>query len=283
MHVTLRCRCIPLAATGPSLPTAATGIASPEDAPSEQHKAVQLQCWSAEPPASKDQQTASADQAASIRSPASSMLAQDAGALSLVQDSPVPRHSSSSSSFSSDAACVCIISPEHDWPEHAEHTALLAVDGAKPPCSDNQEFIVALNSSMKPLAAPVDTAASNQQHSSCDIRQRMSCWWAATTQPDRLAALRKMFAMGSLAGTASGIMAGLTGMGGEQPVLQWQLRRDKRTAAEAVSCMRHMSAFPYAVKTVSTVSNLIVLSRQSSTSSCTCEWGFLLCTQLPAN
>lgn len=195
--------------------TAADGIPTPEDAPSAQHKIVQLECSSAERSALTVQPVASADQAPSICSPASSLPTQDAGALTLVQDSPVPRQSSSSS-ISSDAACVCIITPDHDWPEDAEHTALLTIDGAKPPCSDNQEFIGALNSSKKPLAAPAEAAEGSQEHNRGTFRERMSCWWAAVTHPDRLAALRKMFAMGSLAGTASGIMAGLTGMGGEQ-------------------------------------------------------------------
>jgi hypothetical protein len=43
----------------------------------------------------------------------------------------------------------------------------------------------------------------------------MLSWWSTVTQPDRLAILRKMLMMGSIAGTASGIMAGLTGMGGK--------------------------------------------------------------------
>jgi hypothetical protein len=196
------------------VPTAANGITSTADASTDQHKAVQLECWSAERSALTSQQVTNADQAPDIRSPASSATAQNAGAVCLKQDSPVPRQSSSSS-ISSDAACVCIISPDQNWTEDAEHTALLAIDGAKPPCSDNQELIAALNSSKKPSAAPAQAADGSQGCSRGCLRERMSCWWRGVTQPDRLAALRRMFAMGSLAGTASGIMAGLTGMGGE--------------------------------------------------------------------
>lgn len=158
------------------------------------------------------QQPDCVDQAHSIHSPASPLASPDAGAL---QDSPVPRQSSSSS-ISSDAACICIISPEQNWAEDGENTALLTVDGHKAaPSSDMGSTLTTLGDSQKALAASIPTADSSLERSGSGLKQRMASWWAAVTRLERLAALRRMFAMGSLAGTASGIMAGLTGMGGE--------------------------------------------------------------------
>lgn len=141
------------------------------------------------------------------------LTADSTGDLPAGQASPVQRRStsrgSSSSSLASDVQCVCIISPDQPCDTDMEDVALLSSTGAaKQPLSDCQ---VDANGGCQPQVG----AASCCQGAGCSLKSRMLCWWSTVTQPDRLAILHKMLMMGSIAGTASGIMAGLTGMGGE--------------------------------------------------------------------
>jgi hypothetical protein len=133
------------------------------------------------------------------------------GKLPAGQAAPVQRRStsrgSSSSSLASDVQCVCIISPDQPGNTDKEDVALLSsATAAKQLLSDCQADTP---------GGCQPQGASCCQGAVCGLKSRMRCWCSIVTQPDRLAALRKMLMMGCLAGTASGIMAGLTGMGGK--------------------------------------------------------------------
>lgn len=123
------------------------------------------------------------------------------------------RHSTSrdsnSASIATEAQCVCLVSPEQPWETDTEDVALLCTTGAsKQPLSDSQQHIA---SKVKLLL--VEPTAS-KQHPGPGLKGRVQLWWAAAMQPEKLVVVRRMLMMGSVAGTASGIMAGLTGMGG---------------------------------------------------------------------
>lgn len=152
----------------------------------------------------------------SIQDPAAlSLPAECADALSLHDHSHEQRHStsreSSNGSAASQAQCVCLVSPEQPWEADTEDVALLASTGAaKQPLSDLQQHITVK------MQLPLVEPTASKQHPGPGLRGRVQLWWAAATQPEKLVVLRRMLTMGSVAGTASGIMAGLTGMGGER-------------------------------------------------------------------
>lgn len=151
----------------------------------------------------------------SIRSPhtlEADCVGRDAVQLSAPVHSPEQRQSSSRgnrrSSLASDEHCMCIVHQEQHLEPDMEGVALL--HGAdKPPPSDAQSHTPA--DSQAHLGEP----AAPAQAARLGLVDRAQRWWSAVTQHDKLLALRQMLMMGSVAGTASGVMAGLTGMGGE--------------------------------------------------------------------
>lgn len=149
----------------------------------------------------------------SIQSPAA--LLQAGHADTTLQDSPMQERStsrtSSCSSIASEVECLCIIKPEPEaWESDTEHAALL-----HNPDSSKQLPSDAVNGCTQPLHA--GSSACCPAAGGGSFKSRVLSWWESVTQPERLAVLRKMLFMGSLAGTSSGIMAGLTGMGGKGP------------------------------------------------------------------
>lgn len=161
----------------------------------------------------------------SIRSPhtlEADCVGRDAVQLSAPVHSPEQRQSTSRgsrrSSLASDEHCTCIVHQEQHLESGMEGVALL--HGAGKPPSDAQSHTPA--DSQAHLGKP----AAPAQAARLGLVGRVQRWWSAVTQPDKLLALRQMLMMGSVAGTASGVMAGLTGMGGERVLLHvasiWQ-------------------------------------------------------------
>jgi hypothetical protein len=118
---------------------------------------------------------------------------------------------SSCSSITSEVECVCIIKPEVEaWDTDTERASLL-----RNPDASKQSPGGAATGCTQPLHA--GSSACCLAAGVGSFKSHVSSWWGSVTQPERLAVLRKMLFMGSLAGTSSGIMAGLTGMGGKGP------------------------------------------------------------------
>lgn len=216
--------------------------------------------------------------AAQLSSPASAysptpLVVQDAAGALVPQGRTVHRTCSSSSSSSrcsstgsltSDAQCVCVIDgPEELW--GASHTdqeqdALLShADTGKHAASDP--------ATMKATSLSANCREPGQS-ASCSTCSQGTCitqlcmlsgWWSSVTQPDSLAALRRILLMGSLAGSASGVMAGLTGMGGPPVMLMFeklQVPKDTVRGTNAVCNVFQMRIFAYIVMGVFTRSDI---------------------------
>jgi hypothetical protein len=141
--------------------------------------------------------------------------------LSAPVHSPEQQRSSSRashrSSVVSDEHCTCIVHPEQQLESalepDMEGVALLHSACKQPLSSDMQSHTSAVSQ------VHLSEAAAPAQAARLRLVDRVQRWWSTVTQPDKLLALRRMLMMGSVAGTASGVMAGLTGMGGECKLL----------------------------------------------------------------
>lgn len=171
----------------------------------------------------------------------------DADDVSTAHDSPVQRthsgsSSSSRSSFAADAQCVLLISCQEPLQETAdadgEHASLLqSVGCVKQPPSDGYH-----------TACTDAEAGTSHVHAKRGVRERWQTWWVSVTQPNSLAAFKRMLLMGSVAGSCGGVMAGLTGIGGPPVMLmfeQLQVPKDVVRGTNAVCNVLQPRIFAY--------------------------------------
>jgi hypothetical protein len=150
----------------------------------------------------------------------------------LLQDSP-----------DSSASCLCVIaeaSADARRAKEAHHHAfdsgaadgdemrqlLCQPDGAHG-AGGGAHAVLAGSQQLGGAAAAAATSDSRRQRSS--LRTRCAAWLEQQRQAERLASLRRSLVMGAAAGVASGVMAGLTGMGGAMSEL---------TAPPRTACLR---------------------------------------------
>lgn len=155
------------------------------------------------------------------------LVVQDAAGALVPQGRTVHRTCSSSSSrcsstgsLTSDAQCVCVIDGHEElWgARHSdqEQDALLSHADTGKHAANDPATMKAISLSTNGKEPGQSATCSTCSQGTCTTQLCMlPRWWSSVTQPDSLAALRRMLLMGSLAGSASGVMAGLTGMGGE--------------------------------------------------------------------
>jgi hypothetical protein len=124
---------------------------------------------------------------------------------------------------SADARCVCILPSPEQQQQQLQDISWADAEGAPllPRTASKMSGELHCRSSTASPGQEGVMAADATGDPHPGLKQRVRAWWVAAMQPERLAAFRRMLLMGSLAGSASGVMAGLTGMGGASALSYW--------------------------------------------------------------